>query len=150
MYERRQSFCEFGAERRRSMLVPVVIATLRRATSAEWAWSQGLQSTPMMPGNYPPHLSTLLARWAAARPVNLSGRGRLRAPLVLVTSTRAHSDCNGTARHQRRMGMIPRHVEQAHDVCQQPSAPQLMACVWAAAIPVNLSGRGRLRARSCL
>ena len=62
MYERRQSFCEFGAERRRSMLVPVVIATIRRATSAEWAWSQGLQSTPMMPANYPPHLSTLLAR----------------------------------------------------------------------------------------
>ena len=28
MYERRQSFCEFGAKRRQSTLVPVVIATL--------------------------------------------------------------------------------------------------------------------------
>ena len=84
MYERRQSFCEFGAKRRQLM------------------------------------------------------------------NARARGDCNATARHKRRMGMIPRPSEHTYDACQQPSAPQLMACAWAAARPVNLSGRGRLGARSCL
>ena len=52
MYERRQSFCEFGAKRRQSTLVPVVIATLRRATSAEY-----VASPAGLPGGFRPGLS---------------------------------------------------------------------------------------------
>ena len=155
MYERRQSFCEFVRWLRRATTINA------RARGDCNATAHHKRTMGMIPRHsehtydacqLTPTPQPMACVWAAARPASqLVGPRQAPSPLVLVTSSRAHGDHNATLRHKRSMSMIPTHEEQAHDAFQQPSAPQLMAGAWAAAIDQSTcrAAAGSEPARAC-